>query len=115
MDIRFEHWDHYVSVKPAASEAFRYKHRRAPLIPSQFFLGIRSPFYRLGQFPGFFEVAHRPFAIRPYPHRANSGIIGHQGVWVRRAGVKLVIFVGFRNRVIDQSVVYNSKFQIETV
>ena len=56
-----------------------------------------------------------PFAIHPYPHRAYSGIIWHQGGWVRRAGKTLVIFVGFRNRVIDQNVVYNSKFQIETL
>jgi len=29
--------------------------------------------------------------------------------------MKLVIFIGFRDRVFDQNVVYNSKFQIETV
>ena len=73
------------------------------------------PFYELGQFPKFFEVAHRPFAVHPYPHRAYSGIIWHQGGSVRRAGKTLVIFVGLRNRVIDQNVVYNSKFQIETL
>jgi len=73
------------------------------------------PLYELGQSPGFFEVAYRSFAIHPYLHRAYSGIIGHQGGWIRIEGKKLVIFVGFGNRVIDQDVVYNSKFQIENV
>ena len=86
-----------------------------PPIPFQFFLGIRVPLCELGQFPKFFEAAYRPSAIHPYLHKAYSGIIGSQGGWIRIEGKKLVIFVGFGNRVIDQDVVYNSKFQIENV